>query len=185
MILRFKNKNPGFTLIEVVVYVGILALLLVVLVNFITNLVKSNRKAEIHRKVWENADYATRRVFFEIENAKSVYYCSNCLTIFNDDAGQLDLETEMAPPSGETTTYVVLYRDITNSRLYIKREGFKKEAITSEDVEVTKFRLKGLNVVNNIPRSIQIEITIKQKGDPSNPAYTATTELKTTATIKR
>ncbi len=185
MNLRLKKKKSGFTLVEIIFYISILAILLVVAVNFLTGLIRAQKKAEIHRKVWENADYALRRVIFEIENAESVYACSTCPSVFDDDAGYLSLETAVLTPTGETTTYIDLYLNSADSRLYIKREGLEAEPITSDDVEVTKFHIKDLAFnAYNIPTSLQIEITVKQKGEPTKSEYRAETTLLTTASIK-
>lgn len=185
--MRFlrNNKKLGFTLIEVIVYISILSILLVVAVNFLTGLIQVQKKAELHRKVWENADYAAKRVVFEIENAKSIYACPTCSSIFDNDAGAISLETIINTPSGESTTYVDIYLNLADSRLYIKREGLEKDPITSADVEVSKFHLKDIAFdTYNIPTSVQIEIVVKQKGEPKKPQYKAETGIITTASIK-
>lgn len=185
ILLKKKNNNRGFTLIEVIFYVSILAIVLVIAVNFLTLLMKSRAKTEIQRRVWENADYAVRRVVFEIKNAKSVYACLTCPSLFDNNVGYLSLETPLFAPSGETTTYVDLYLNPADSRLYIKREGFEAEPITSAEVEVSKFYLKDLAFdSDNIPTSIQVEINVKQKGAPLKREYRGEVKVISTATIK-
>ena len=74
--LKFKIKNlklrRGFTLIEMLVVVGIIAIMSTFLLNLMFTTIKSNAKSEIIKSVKQNGDYVLGVMGYFIRNSKTL-----------------------------------------------------------------------------------------------------------------
>lgn len=93
---RIEASRQGFTLIEILVVAGILALLSVVIAQVLFLTVRVNKKTEIVKDVSQNGEYALETMSRMIQNAKSLDVASctdkedppnpvNSITITNFD----------------------------------------------------------------------------------------------------
>jgi len=168
------SSKSGFTLIEMMVYVGIMAIVVTALVIFTSDSIKVNNKCLMLRVSLDNAERAVEIIAKEIKHARNFYTPTS---VFDTSPGQLSLKTIKNLPEGEKETYVDFY--IEDEKLYIKREGTISEALTSNEVRVTNL------VFRNLGSSIQIDLTVDYKSFSSRSAYQASTSLTTSATLRQ
>ena len=164
----------GFTLIEMVVYVAIMAIVVTTLVIFTSDSIKANNKSRMLRVTLDNARRSLEVMTKEIKHSESFYTPTS---LFDSSPGQLSLNSTKNPPTAEEETYVDFY--IEDERLYIKREGTDSEALTSNEVRVTNLEFR------NLGSSIQIDLTIDYKSSSLRPAYQASTSLTTSTTLRK
>ncbi len=164
----------GFTLIEMVVYVAIMAVIITALVTFTSDAIKANSKSLMLRESLDNAHRALEVITREIRHAEEIYTPTS---LFGTSYGQLSLKTIKNLPEGEQNSYVDFF--VEDGIVYIKQEGEDAEALTSNNVEVTDL------VFTNIDPSVQINLTIGYKGSASKPSYRASTSLTTSATLRK
>lgn len=69
---NLKNSKKAFSLIEMVVYISILALIMVVVINMLAAIVQSQRNIKASKRVEESAILGFERMVREIRNAQSV-----------------------------------------------------------------------------------------------------------------
>ena len=115
---RQKSLNhsaPGITAMELVVYVGLLAVISVFLVQSLTMLMVAYRRLQGERDVVSSARAAMETLARETQGAASIYTPTSVLGV---TTGQLSLETPLNPTAGETRSYVDFYVD--NERLHMK-----------------------------------------------------------------
>lgn len=92
--LKFKTKNvklrKGLTLIELIIYIGIIGIVLIAVIDLSTRLVYSQSKQASVSEVQQNMRYAVERMTSSIENAKQINgsYPSNTLDL-NVGASQI------------------------------------------------------------------------------------------------
>lgn len=88
----------GFSLIEVVVTLGILMAVVAAGTKFMAQVMQSNNKVYIENEVWQNATKIMQELTTSIRNAKCVSYSGDgqsnmVLTTFADDCGSAIIDT--------------------------------------------------------------------------------------------
>lgn len=153
-----KMKRPGFTIMETVAYVAVLAIIIGAIVSLFLWTVKIQKKTRAIQEVTDNARIAMRTVSQEIEEAEDIY---SPTSVFNSDDGQLSLETGKYLGSGETFSFIDFY--LCGEALCLKKEGSEPTAVISNKVKVNK--LKFTMVATNGHKSVEIEINLGSKDD--------------------
>lgn len=136
------SAERGFTLYEVLLYIALSTATSVLIVGLVMQLLQSGYRARRSREVFASVANAFQAIIETARFARSVYTPTS---VFSSDTGQLSLESAVQPPPGETSTYVDFYLD--NGRLFMKRESHSSQALTSEQVLITRFRVMRLNPV--------------------------------------
>ncbi|MBI4134543.1 MAG: hypothetical protein HY471_00335 [Candidatus Sungbacteria bacterium] len=149
----------GFTLVEIIVYIGVFALVSVFLIRTLLVVHAAYRKLQSERDVASAARSAMTALSREIREAKSVYTPTS---ILNDPHGQVSLETSVAPVSAEAKNFADFYLD--NGRLYVKREGAASFPLTSEAVEVQEFNVARLVFEGRESVRVTIRIVSRMPG---------------------
>lgn len=160
----------GFSFIEILVYIGILAVLISAFSYFFLEVNRARVKTTTMREVLDNARQAMEIMTYEIRGARGVYAPTS---VFNVDSGQLSLETEKDSPAGENKTYVDFY--LCEKRLCLKKEGQEPIALTSDKAEVKKLQFSQISSASDFP-SVQINLKVDYK--------TSSVDLISTASLR-
>lgn len=129
-------KN-GFTLIEMLVYTGIVGVVGASLTIFLVTSMRAFDKSQALQNVFNNVNDSLKVITDEAKYSTSIYTPTSVL---DSDSGQLSLETSMNTPAGENITFIDYYLD--NGRVYEKREGSSTMPLTSERVFVDRLRFE-------------------------------------------
>ena len=149
-------RARGFTIIEMLIYVGIAGVVMTAITSLLMDNLKAYDKSVAQQNVFQNVNGALRAITDEIRYAKSVYTPTS---VFDNDAGQLSVETLLNVPTGENAAYVDFYID--NGRIYEKRDGQSESPLTSERVFVEQLRFTKLSSTagkDSVTVSIQARI---------------------------
>ncbi|KPJ73659.1 hypothetical protein AMJ48_00410 [Parcubacteria bacterium DG_74_1] len=165
--------KKGFTLIETLVYVGVLSVVVGIVFSFLIWSVHSSTKINVMRETSDNARRAMEIMFYEIRGAMAIYTPTSTST-------QLSLQTLHYLPGGEDTTYIDFY--ICGTQLCLKKESQNPIALTSEKVEVNNLVFSQI-IVEEVP-SVQIELKIDYKNPSNRPEYQASANLKSTISLR-
>ncbi len=171
-----KLQQKGFTLIEVLIYATLLAVISLVVLLFVNQLLGVNETTRRVRESLDNARRSLETIAQEVRHADSIYTPTS---VFGSSPGQLSLATVRDLPDDENLTFVDFYVD--QGSLYLKREGQSDQLLTSEKVKVTN-----LTFTNNSTGgkdAIRISITIEYKDPITGPknavTLTSTSVLRT------
>jgi type II secretory pathway component PulJ len=173
--MKEENKyfsRKGFTLIEIVLYVALSAIIGLVLVTFFIQAIKITETSRSSRESLDNARHSINLIEQEIRQATSVY---NLTSVFGTNPGQLSLETTRDLPADDDTTYVDFYVDAGG--LYIKREGQSTMLITSQKVKVTNLVFTLLNTTAE-GSAVKTDLTIEY----SDPIFGSKTPVRLSTT---
>ena len=96
---KTRDSKFAFTLIEILVYIGVFALVAGVLYSFIIWVYHSDIKTRAMREVLDNGQRAMETMIYEIREARSIYTPLTTST-------QLSLETTHYLPEGESFSYI-------------------------------------------------------------------------------
>lgn len=148
-------KN-GYTVIEMVVYVAVFAVVITISTSFLINLVDIETSLKAKRTVRENATYALGRISDEIRNAASVDAASSTFNSNLALGGQVILNMQ-----DESTTTI----SVSSNKINLATAGNPATAITSETVSVDNltFLFKELTNSNVLDITIDLEYKAKEK----------------------
>jgi len=145
----------GFTLIEMVIYVGLCSIILGSLAFFASWALQAGAKAKMERDVLNNGQRALEIMVSEIKKSKNVY---DPTSVFNSYPGQLSLEQATAFLPQESETFVDFFQ--CGQSLCLKRENDSPIALTDGNVALTD--LKFFKISNNATSSsIQINLGLE------------------------
>jgi len=163
----------GFTLIEILVYIGVLGIVILTVLSLLIWATYSRTKAKVIRETLDNARRAMEIMTYEIREAKSIY-------IPTFTANQLSLETAHYLPEGETKTFIDFY--LCDFRLCLKKESRDPIALTSDNLEVSN--LVFTQVITGTIPSIQINLKVNYKNPTNRPEYQSSVELISTVSLR-
>jgi len=171
-------KNKAFTMIELLVYVGILLIVISVVAYCVSWGIRMNAKIRVNQEVLENAKLAMEEIVFEIRNSQGVYAPTS---VFGTNPGQLSLKTTLNSPTGERETYLDFY--LENDKIFLKKESHDPYPLTSEKVKVTNLVFKYLNP-DISSSSIQIDLKVEYKNPSSDPRLQSWVFLTSSANLR-
>ncbi len=145
-----KKTPQGFSLIEILVYVGISSIIILAVSVFFLWILRSNARVKAESDVQDNLRRSMGIMLSEIREAKSVYTPTS---LFQNDSGQLSLETTKYFLLGEDVSYIDFY--FCQNRLCLKKEGLDPIFLTSDKVTVKKIEFFQIAGTSTAP-SIQI-----------------------------
>ncbi len=172
------NSNGGFTIIEMLIYVGIAGVVMAVITSLLMDNLKAYDKSVAQQNVFQNVNGALRTITNEVRYAKSVYTPTSVL---GADAGQLSVETLLNAPAGENAAYVDFYVD--NGRMYEKRDGQSASPLTSERVFVEQLRFTKLSSAAG-KDSVTVNIQARINTQSTNQKDQARVAISSTAALR-
>ncbi|MBI5912906.1 type II secretion system protein [Candidatus Azambacteria bacterium] len=175
---RFTFREKGFTIIEMLIYVGIAGVVMAVITSSLMDNLKAYDKSVAQQNVFQNTNGALRTIIDEIRYAKSVYMPTSVL---DADAGQLSVETALNAPSGENGAYVDFYVD--NGRVYEKRDGQSTNPLTSERVFVEQLRFTKFSSATG-KDSVTVSIQARINTQSTNLKDQARIAVNSSATLR-
>jgi len=114
--MKHVSSQSGTSLIEVVVYIALLAIMGTAITFFAAQIIRHNAHARNTAQVIDSARSTLAFMTSEIRQSSRVYTPTSTL---GAHPGQLSLATTKDLPSDENETYVDFYID--NNRLYQKK----------------------------------------------------------------
>lgn len=168
----------GFTLIEILVYIGVLAIVILAVSSFFIWVNHSNAKTKALREVVNNGRRVMEIITYEIKEARDIY---SPTTVSDSNSGQLSLITLKDIPEEEDLTYLDFY--LCGVSVCLKKESQDPLVLTSENVQIEKLIFKEIATSQDTP-SIQIELEIKYKTPSERPEYQASANFTTTASLR-
>lgn len=156
-----NNQRPsarsGFSLVEMLVYIGLLVLVLVAVVNMMLALSKAYGFLKNSRDIQSSAIFSLDRIVREVRNASSI---DNANSIFNANPGTLSLNTTTATGTPETIGFSVI-----GGRIHLKRNGLDVGPLTLAAATTTNlvFRL----IATPISQAVRVDLSL-QAGSAAN-----------------
>lgn len=191
-----KNKNMGdktqniaqngFTLVELIVYIGIASLSLMMILITGQNLISSNIRAQAQRELSVNVRPLMNQLTQSVRNAEDVVTASST---FNAHPGAITLDYAGSGTDVIIDTYT---KDVTLSngqivtirKLRIKEGALAYQDLTSDQVDVSNFVLRNLTKTTE-KKNINIEVTLEQLNPLNDPNYNTTISVETAISLRQ
>jgi len=172
-----KKNLKGFTLIEILIYVFILAIIVLAVSSFFVWAIRSSTKNRTMRESLHNAERAMAIMTHEIKEARSVYFPTS---YFSESPGQISLKTYKYSDGVQEYSYIDFY--LCENRLCFKKEGQDPFALTSESVEVSNLVFDW--IATNEASSVEISIKVNYKDFQDRPEFLSSVELQSTVSLR-
>jgi len=177
--MKLKKKkilnNHGFTLLEVIIYIGILGMILVAFVYFAISISNIRTKNYVKQEVQANARMAMNLITQRIKAANGI---NAGLSTFDSDPGELSLS--MADSLNNPT---IINLDQDDGILQIKEVSDAPVALTSDEVKVTNLVFTDLSS-SNTKGNIRVDISINY-ADNGDQAYNYSMTLQSSANLRQ
>ena len=179
--IRAKKSDQktltGFTLIEMLIYVALVATIISAVVFFGIWAMQVGAKTKANTEITGNARRAMEIMVYEIKRSTGVYAPTSN---FDIDPGQLSLEQPGAEGSDESSSFVDFF--ICGQALCLKREKANAIALTNASVRVTSLVF---NQMLNSMGSPSIRITLNVTNAVGDrPENFASISLTTAANLR-
>lgn len=138
----FKNQE-GTTLIEVVIYIGVIAIIFLSIISLIVQLVQLKMRADSLSAISSEASNFFEKVVLDMRN------CDSFLVV--------DSSTLQVTKSGVTSTY-----HLSNSKVYIN-DGVDDSQLTSNLVEITNLTFVDWTSTNS-DNLVHAEVSLSRGG---------------------
>ena len=167
LIKRKSNRaSDGFTLIEMIVSVGVFSVIMVISVGALLTAFDAFQKTRLLRNTMENVNIATESMIKKIRTATHVDCTVNGLDetpTLLDNCVDGDNAIEFLGSDGVFYEYGWVAsghsNPLFNKRITIKRDGGTEAAITSSEIEITSLVFYVDGVADNLKQDI-VTVTI-------------------------
>jgi len=166
--------KQGFTIIEFIVYIAVLAILGGAVSTLFLWTLKAHTKAQVLQETTFSAQLAMDRVMHEVREAESLYLPTTTAT-------QVSLETIASAPLGETTGYIDFF--LCGTTLCMKKEEAVPLALTPNTVEVTSLSFTPISTNADFP-SLRVFMEVRHKNPNNRPELEAVVPLTSTASLR-
>ena len=172
-----RERETGFTMVEAVVYVGLLLLIVTGVTLFLLSIFRADVAARAEQRAVANAVFALQAIERETRHADEIY---DATSMFGVDDSQISLRTPRESPADHIVGYTDIYLD--NGVLYLRRDdGTPLLALTAGDVQVTVFRVE--QYLNGNAEGIRMTLTVVPQGFASTLAAPRTVETFISARV--
>lgn len=158
-------KNEGFTLMELLVYIGLVSILVVGIISFLVWMVKAGAQVKVQRETLYNARRTLDVVTRNIRNAKTA-------SVFDS---RLELE------NGTRTEF---YLCGTSSTVVCKDEGETTTELTSGHVNADQLNFKRINTASTSPASISINLKLSYDNPGGHSWYESSVNLNSVVNLR-
>ena len=149
-------SRRGFSLIEMVVYIALLAILTVLAVNMTLSMTRAFADLRVSRDINSSATTLFERITRDIRGAYDVDVAGSVL---GTNPGDLLLDTKDSSGTNMTVEYFV-----SNGSVHIKENGVDQEAIMSASTQAVSFVVR--EAVSTNSKAVKVEVTLSAtRGD--------------------
>ena len=172
------TATRGFSLIEMIVYVAIVAIVISAIVAFNIWVIQVGTKAKISRAVLDNSRRTLETLTYEIRRSQSVYAPNSVL---GAHPGQLSFYQISTSTPDETGTFIDFF--LCDEAICLKKEGIAPIALTDNQVRVTNLTFNQLFNSTSTP-SIQIVLRLESAITSNRPEYADFIEITTAVNLR-
>ncbi|KKU67935.1 MAG: hypothetical protein UX89_C0010G0014 [Parcubacteria group bacterium GW2011_GWA2_47_16] len=151
------NPRRGFSLVETIIYTGLLVLILVAVINMMLLMSHSYNYLKLSRHIQVSAVTALDRMVRDIRNAQSVDVGQSTL---GTSPGILTLNTSTVSGTPQTVQFYV-----SGGGIRVKQDGVDIGPVTLPDVTLTNLVFR--QITTGISQAVKIELTLSTGVGPA------------------
>lgn len=166
----FLTHKKGFSLVELIIYIALLATFSVAMVNTLLILTKSWTTVKISKNIAISATSALERVSREVRNA---YNINTSQSTFGGTSGELTLNTQDLSGVDSSVNF-----SLDSGVLKVQRDSGTADNLTLASTPVTA--LSFYRIVSGESEAVRIQLTLQMtyRGQTSTQTFYTTTSLR-------
>lgn len=165
---RFRKK--GIVLIEMIVYIVILAFVLTVIVNVLTVITQTQRSLKASRTVEASAAAIMETVGREIRQSISIDLGQSALGVH---PGTITLHSRDVDGNPRTVAF-----SVADDTVYMSENGANIGPLTHEDTKVTNFLLRSITTPNSTGVKLELQLEVGTSSSYRNENFYSTFLLR-------
>ncbi len=173
--------NEGFTLIEILIYIGLVSVFLIICTSFAWTVINSKIKNQAILEVQQNARFTIERMIQEIHAAEDINIAQSDFNInlaLPENNGK-KLSLKMGDVGVDPTEF-----DVASNILQIKQGTNGPYALTSSNVRVTDLTFTNLSTSSSKTKNIKIRLTTEHINPENREPWEASITLETTTELR-
>ncbi|MBI5045545.1 MAG: prepilin-type N-terminal cleavage/methylation domain-containing protein [Candidatus Niyogibacteria bacterium] len=155
--MELRRKNCGFTLIETVIYVSMLAVVLVFTINMLLVIFSTVGDFKATRRLNSSAEAAMERM---IRETRSAYSVDDAASVFEAHPGRLYLHKKNPDTGAEETMEFYL----SGAALAYKANGGAEQLLSLPEIEVTNLVFRKLTG-STVSQAVKIEMQMRSSAE--------------------
>lgn len=160
------RSNRGFTLIELILYIGIVTIILTAIVPFTWATIGNTTKSSTQQEIYDSSRFLSEKLKYEIRNAKSIVSVTpTTLTLLEFD----------------NSNTVINY---ANNTLTIQRGSSPSTLLHPTTVKITSFVFQNLSSANNKSQHVQFNFTLTANYQSQSFEYQGTLNMEGSAELR-
>lgn len=171
-----KMKKNGLTMIELILYMGIVTLVLSAVVPVIWQIVNGAARSSTQEKMSSTARLVSERIKYEIRNAKGINPSSFGVNLVTSVGSTISLVQDA--PNNPTVF------DVLNGKVRIKKGAAAAVELNPEGTKVIDLTLINYSSADNKTKNIGGELTVVSDVGSSRAEYLGTVRLKFAAELR-
>lgn len=161
------TKN-GFTLIELILYVAVIAIILTALVPFAWGTIETSIKSSVQQEVTANARYISERITYEIRNA-------------NDINSVTPTVISLATTTPATNPTII---DLSSGNIRIKQGTGNTVQLNSTNTVITALTFTDLSSLDAKTKHIKFVMTVAASFVAARQEYQSSVVLESSAEVR-
>ncbi len=157
-----KNTSGGVTLVEVLLYSALLAVLSVALINCLLVMLRSYTETRVNDDLLESAQVSLERISREVRSGTGA---DTATSVFGTSPGILKINTTDSGGTAKTEQF-----DVSSGALRFTDNGTLSGNITGAHVSVTSLIFR--NITTTAGSAVRIELTLRSLRSSSNKSIT-------------
>jgi len=166
---KMKRIDRGTSILEFVIYLGMLGFVLTAIVLFSVEFVTAEAKSSAISDVARGAGYALERIAYETRASDGIDFDNS---VFGSDPGTLSLMS--AVPAADPTVF-----SVADGRLYVQWGTGTPVQLTPSGLTVDEFVLDDVSVRPRF-RSVRVRLVVSSSTEGQTEAYSSQVTLETT-----
>jgi len=162
----------GFTLIEFIIYIGIVTVILLVMFNFSWEIIYGNVKSQAIREVQQNSRFCMEKIVRNILAASKI-------DLPHPGNSSNKLQLKMTDPGLNPTTF-----RLNDGVLTIKQGANGPYELINDRVKITNLQFTNVSY-DDTPGTIKIQLTIEHLNTNNLSQYEASLDTETTTSLRK
>lgn len=167
------NKNKGFTILELVLYMGLLGIFLVIMTNLFVSTIEVRLESQTQSAIQQDGRFILQRLSYDIRRAQNIV-----LPLFGEQTNSLDLLIN----ENQTNQHFIYSLDNQNLVLLINGERFVLNSRNSQITNLNFERIGNSDLDPQTKDGVQIKFTLittsQKKSAPEVKNFQTTINLR-------
>jgi type II secretory pathway pseudopilin PulG len=167
-----KKRKKGFTLVEIIIYFGLVSIILILIIGFSLNIFESTNKNNVYREIQQNGRFIMQKIDSAIKSASELNHPSS----LGESSDYLSLATQ----NSETDPIII---ELSSEDIFITKGEQDSYQLNSSQTKITNLEFLNISYPDN-PGTIKTSLTISYNNISEKNEYQASLDFSLTTNLR-